>query len=475
MSKITEIPFIKEISEQLVDRYNNSTNYHSGDISEEDYLKYKGAINAGAGHIGLGAFIGSYIGSSSIPLEAGMATFGLSTIVAAGVAGVAITGYLHSKVKNSDYLVSQKRVQEELNNDFGVRFSIKDFNDNSMKKNLIGGMRSASILSAFPRMENRDWLQKVNKWVGMGMKANLPYMRDNLGLGICNLIEKYNNKFNKNVWDGLKNNKEVLKAEIEGYNDVYVKNVHGFMSELFDINDDDNKNIKSYLKNEYENNFDKSKLNKEKCNTKALYDLNKKSLSQGYETMLIQDNQIAFANILQQYAKERVRVSDANGVVQNQTKKLAKLTNNLDEFKSLFSKTSSSNNSIKEYDVFKSFLSFNTENVNKDSIINYSNINILKDIANEPFSKTVQRINGNLSNGKDLYLLTLKNATLFHRDKIINSKSKDFRIDYKNAKLKKVEIEYNGAGFDRAIKSFQISKENYYKNKYDKDKVKLKY
>lgn len=422
--KFSEAPIVQAIVSQTLARYNNYQNKEHGDISIESYEKHKEAYDAALIHAGLVTF-GSYssagfvsvLANYELPLEAVMSLTGPSALFAASIGAVAVTGYLNKKLKDSDYLTAKKQIQEKLSEDFGVRFNLNDFNDNSISNNLFNGMVSAKILSSFPILGARTFFKKVNKLVGMGFKENLSYMKNNIGIKFCDLFNKCGGKIGLTL-SKVEDKKIYFKKQIDIYNKLYNSKINNFIDKMFS---EKSTEIDLYLEDKYQNEYNRSRVNKERFKKKELYLLNRDAIKLGYEMILIQNTQLAFINCLRDYCKEKMRTLSKKDLNINEDK-LNMLKNNLDEFKDLYNKTKSNNEDIPEYKIFDRILNDK----------NWMNENKIKDISLEGFGETVSRINENLSLGRLIKIVTLKSAILFHRTKLLKGETQNFREDYQH-------------------------------------------
>jgi hypothetical protein len=449
--KLSQLPIVRAIAAQTILRYDNYKNQSNNDISIETYQKYKEAHDSSLLHAAF-ATMGSYsvagftslIAYQDLSLEALMAITAPSAIMAASIGAVGITGYLNSKLKDSDYLIAQKQIQEQMSDEFGIRLNLGDFNDEPVSDNLFKGMVSSKILSVYPRLGMEKFLKSINKIVGMGFKANIGYMGNMLGKEFCNLFQKCGNKVGL-AMSKMKDKKEFFKDKISNYNKDYHNSINSLMQVMFSHVDDD---VDAFLDDQYQNEYAKSSYNKAVFKKQKLYELNRDSLKLGYETILIQNTQLAFVNCLKDYCKAVVLSSTKDGVLIDENEDLIKLRENLFKFKNLYDITKSNEEEIPEYKIFSDLLG-------ERDLLDYD-IDTIKEIATEKFGETTNRINENLSSGRLIQILTLKSAILFHRKKIVKSEPNDFRINYQDAKQRLAEVQ-NGDLIDKIrVKSTSI-------------------
>lgn len=466
--KLSELPIINAIAEQTLSRYDNASSYADGNISLETYNKYKKSFNASLAHGAIATSVvsstltsKSFVQNNGLSIEAMSALTSPDVIIMAGVATVGIAAYLNSHLGKSDYLVAQRQMQEKLTDKFGVKFNLGDFNDEPISNNILKSSIFGKVLSSFPRVGADKFRKGINMSISMGVKSNIGYMKNILGEKFCKTLVKSGNKIGLTL-SSMEEKGDFFKDMVREYQGDYKKKIGLFIGELFEDDDDTNK----IIEDKYNNEYNRTRLNKENYFKEELYKINRDAIKFGYETVLIQNTQLAFVNCLKRYCKERINISDGNGKFNGKQEKLNKLREQLNEFKSLYDSTKSNNEEIIEYKMFDKILDNN-------NFFDLKNIDMIKEIEKESFGETTSRINKNLSDGGLINVMTLKSAIEFHKEKILKNESNDFRINYENAKKRKAIVSVDYAELDsiltKTTKITEESKDN--SSKYKKIKI----
>lgn len=365
-------------------------------------------------------------------------------------AGVAVTGIILSKIKSSKYQETVKRVQNELSKDFRVKFDLKTFEDLATGDNFAEMTFSNQLLNAAPGIGVNNFVKACNRWINMGTKHCFEYMK-------AKLIDK-----NENL--------------IEDLDRLYKKTASGFVEDLYDIKSDyndekieikkqDGSIVKTTLLEKYINDNIPKKLSEKVI----MEELNGSAIVAGYEKTLIQDTQLAFVNLLRLYAKERLGVPLKNDTkFKEYEERMVKYEKQINKFANLYTDTSSkSGKDIPEYKAIE---------ISARKIKDYDSFNILSAINNESFEETVQKLNGNLSNGKHLYLRTLKDNILQARNNImLNKREEEIEQEYvsKSSPIRKTKVEF--VDDDDFIAQLGASKLSTKEEEYKKDRLKNRF
>jgi hypothetical protein len=356
--------------------------------------------------------------------------------------GIAITGIVASKFKGSKYQETVKKIQNELTKDFRVKFDLKTFEDLDTGENFTQIAISNQLLNMVPIIGVNKFTKACNRWIKMGTKHCFEYMK-----------AKY-----------IDINNDTIRKIEKDYKDTN----YGFIEDLYDINSkynrrkieiikQDGATIQTTLLEKHINENMPKKLSKKAI----IEELNGNAIIAGYEKTLVQDTQLAFVNSLRFYAKERMSATPND-------ENLKKYRDQIDKFSNLYQDTNAKKGKdIPEYKAIEDTIK---------NIDNFNSFSILERINSESFEETTQNLNENLSDGKNLYLRTLKDNILRHRNSImLNKREEEIDQDYvsKSSPIKKVKVEI--VSDDDFIAQLGVSKVSIDNKEYKRDKLKNRF